>query len=301
MGWHQLRVRILREQAEAAELLLLDRGAVSVTLQDAADEPVFQIERDSIPLWQSIVATGLFQDATAATNAQLAMLAELGPAGVTAADTQLETLPDTDWERAWMADFRPMKFGQRLWVCPSWTEPPDPEAVNIMLDPGLAFGSGTHPTTSMCLAWLDAQSLAGTLTDKSVMDYGCGSGILAIAAALLGAGTVIAVDNDPQAVIACKKNCAMNRISEHRLSVWLPGEHPSDPVDVLVANILSGPLQSLTPVLATLVRPGGQILLSGVLSEQTRDIINSYHTYFEMADPTYDGDWVSIEGRRLPG
>jgi len=294
MGWHQLRIHILREHAETAERLLLDQGAMSVTLQDAADEPVFQIERDSIPLWQSIIATGLFDDAGTATEAQLNIVAELGPAGVAAADTQLDTLPDADWERAWMADFKPLKFGQRLWVCPSWTEPPEPDAVNIMLDPGLAFGSGTHPTTAMCLTWLDAQSLAG----KTVMDYGCGSGILAIAAALLGAKNVIAVDNDPQALISCRKNSAMNHISEHRLSVWLPGEHPTEPVDVLVANILSGPLQSLTPVLAALVTPGGRILLSGVLSEQTRDIINSYHKYFEMAVPVNDGEWVSIEGIR---
>lgn len=294
MGWHQLRIRINREHADRAEQVLLSCGAVSVTFQDAADEPVFQVERDSTPLWNSIVATGLFDEPALATQAQLSVVAELGPSGVTAADTQLETLPDTDWERAWMADFKPRQFGTRLWVCPSWAEPPAPDAVNIMLDPGLAFGSGTHPTTAMCLSWLEKQALEG----KSVMDYGCGSGILAIAAALLGAETVIAVDNDPQALVACRNNCAMNHISEDRLSVWLPGEHPTQPVDILVANILSGPLQSLTPVLAALVRCGGKILLSGVLSEQTRDIIRSYHAFFEMSEPVDDGEWVSIEGTR---
>ncbi len=295
MTWHQLSIHITRDQAEPLEQLLLAQGSVSVTLQDAGDEPVFQLDRDSIPLWQQIVVTALFDSAQQASQAQMSAVAQMQAYGLSTADTRIDVLPDTDWERAWMSDFKPLQFGRRLWVCPSWSEVPDPSAVNIMLDPGLAFGSGTHPTTALCLAWLDAQPLKG----KRLIDYGCGSGILAIAAALLGAEPVIAVDNDPQALIACNNNRAMNNISSESLTAWLPGEHPEEPADFLVANILSGPLQSLTPVLTRLVRPGGRILLSGVLSDQTRDIINSYQSGFRMSEPVLDKEWVRIEGTRL--
>jgi SAM-dependent methyltransferase len=164
----------------------------------------------------------------------------------------VEYVEDVDWERVCMQDFKPMQFGERVWICPSWEEPPVPDAVNILLDPGLAFGTGTHPTTALCLEWLDAQALQ----NKLVIDYGCGSGILAIAAVLLGASRVIAIDNDPQAILASESNRGLNGINATQMSVHLPGvaDHPQ--ADILVANILSGPLEQLTPVIAALVKPG---------------------------------------------
>ena len=187
-----------------------------------------------------------------------------------------------------------MQFGERVWICPSWEEPPAPDAVNILLDPGLAFGTGTHPTTALCLEWLDAQSLQ----DKLVIDYGCGSGILAIAAVLLGASRVIAIDNDPQAILASESNRTLNGITASQMSVHLPGvtEHPQ--ADVLVANILSGPLEQLTPVIAALVKPGGRLILSGVLSLQTTSLMDSYHPYFDMLPPVMRDEWVRVEGIR---
>ncbi len=273
------------------EQLFQSVGAVSVTLLDAEDEPVFQLDPDTTPLWQQTLLCALFEadvdpDDIIATITAGSRLLE--------SDLLSENIADQDWERAWMSDFRPMRFGERLWVCPSWSEPPEPDAVNIMLDPGLAFGSGTHPTTALCLAWLDSQPLV----NKSVIDYGCGSGILAIAAALLGASRVVAVDNDPQAVTASGNNRDMNGISPALMTVHLPGE-PHEPADVVVANILSGPLAELTPILASLTRPGGKLILSGVLADQTDALMATYEPFFTMQTPVIQDEWVRIEGTRL--
>ena len=291
MPWLQIKARITDAEAPQMEQLFQSVGAVSVTLLDAEDEPVFQLDPDSTPLWQQTLLCALFEentdpDAVIATLTAGSRLLE--------SDLLTEKIADQDWERAWMSDFKPMRFGERLWVCPSWSEPPEPDAVNIMLDPGLAFGSGTHPTTALCLAWLDSQQLV----NKSVIDYGCGSGILAIAAALLGADRVVAVDNDPQAVTASSNNRDMNGISADLMTVHLPGE-PHEPADVVVANILSGPLADLTPVLAGLTRPGGKLILSGVLADQTEALMASYEPFFTMQPPVIQDEWVRIEGTRL--
>jgi len=291
MPWYQLTLNCKRETALDLEPLLLEAGAVSVTLQDAEDEALFQVELESTPLWQQVQLSALFEDEATALAAREGL-----PGRSDARPCQLEVLPDQDWERAWMDDFKPMPFGRRLWICPTWSTPPQPDAVNIMLDPGLAFGSGTHPTTAMCLRWLDSQELQGC----RVIDYGCGSGVLAIAAALLGAQQVLAIDNDPQAIRATINNRNANGISDQQLSAHLPGEHPRQAADILLANILCGPLQSLTPILAGLVQAGGQIILSGVLSEQTEALIHSYHEYFVMQDPVHEGEWVSVVGVRRP-
>lgn len=291
MPWLQIKARITDAEAPLMEQLFQSAGAVSVTLLDAEDEPVFQLDPDSTPLWQQTLLCALFEE-DVDTDTIIATIT-VG-SRLLASDLLTERIADQDWERAWMADFKPMRFGERLWVCPSWSEPPEPDAVNIMLDPGLAFGSGTHPTTALCLAWLDSQQLI----NKSVIDYGCGSGILAIAAALLGANRVVAVDNDPQAVTASGNNRDMNGISPALMTVHLPGE-AHDPADVVVANILSGPLAELTPVLAGLTRPGGKLILSGVLSEQTQTLMASYTPFFAMQAPVIRNEWVMIEGTRL--
>lgn len=292
VSWHQLTVQVSGTQARTAETLLEELGAVSVTLRDAGDEAVFQLERDTTPLWQEVVVTGLFESATDITDVARRMRTglQLG----TPDAVVIGALEEQDWERTWMKDFHPVRFGQRLWVCPSWSEPPDPSAVNLMLDPGLAFGSGTHPTTAMCLEWLEEQNLDG----RYVIDYGCGSGILAIAALKLGAALALGVDNDPQALMATGNNRAMNGIEESLLPVSLPGEHDLSPADIVVANILSGPLQSLMPTLAALVRPGGRLLLSGVLSGQTEPLLKRYALHFDMQPPRQQDEWICVSGRR---
>lgn len=278
------------------EALLDELGAVSVTLRDAGDEPVFQLDRDSTPLWREVVATGLFSGATDTGPLIKRIRAVLQ---LSAPDAVLvEPLEDRDWERVWMEDFHPVRFGQRLWVCPSWSEPPDPSAVNLVLDPGLAFGSGTHPTTAMCLEWLEARSQEEALNGQYVIDYGCGSGILAIAALKLGASRALGVDNDPQAVTATGNNRAANGIAAERLTVALPGEHDTTPADIVIANILSGPLQELMPTLAALVRPGGRLVLSGVLSGQTTPLLERYAVHFDMEPPQRQDEWICVAGRR---
>ena len=292
MPWQQLKVRAPEAGAALLEALLSELGAVSVTLQDGEDQPVFQIDPGSTPIWNNTEVVGLFEYDAAMAE----IVAALQERGKLADDEPIivEEVADTDWERVCMQDFKPMRFGKRVWICPNWETPPEPDAVNIMLDPGLAFGTGTHPTTALCLEWLDAQEIK----DRIVIDYGCGSGILAIAAALLGARKVIAIDNDPQAIIASESNREVNRISPAQMSVYLPGVPGHPQADMLVANILSGPLEELTPVLAALVKPGGRIILSGVLSEQTQSLMDSYQKFFTMLVPVTRDEWVRVEGIR---
>lgn len=205
---------------------------------------------------------------------------------------KIEQIEDKDWEREWMDNFHPMRFGQRLWICPSWRDVPDPTAVNVMLDPGLAFGTGTHPTTSLCLEWLDGLDLEG----KTVIDFGCGSGILAIAALKLGAAHAIGIDIDPQAILASRDNAERNGVSE-RLSLYLPKDQPQDlQADVVVANILAGPLRELAPMISVLPRVGGHLGLSGVLASQAESVADAYRADFNI-DPVAEKDeWCRITG-----
>jgi len=295
MPWIQVRLDTTAEHAEALEDLLLEAGACAVTLQDAQDQPVYEPELGTTPLWNNTVVVGLF-DAQTRTDELIPFLR---------ANTSLEPFPshkielveDKDWEREWMTHFHPMQFGDRLWVCPSWKEVPDPEAINLMLDPGLAFGTGTHPTTALCLRWLDQQH---QLDDKEVIDYGCGSGILAIAALLLGAHSAIGVDLDPQALEATIENARRNHIPAGKLAVFLPDDEPAEQADVVLANILAGPLTQLAPKLAGLTRTGGSIALSGILAEQADDIAQTYEQWFVMDAPvTFDG-WAMLSGKRRP-
>jgi ribosomal protein L11 methyltransferase len=290
MPWLQLVFESSREQAPALEDALLELGALSVTLQDSADEPVFEPGIGETPLWRATRLLALFE-ADAATDAVIASLtARFG----SLPPHRLERIEDQAWERAWMDDFQPMQFGRRLWVCPSWSEVPAADAVVLALDPGLAFGTGTHPTTALCLEWLDSQPLAGC----SVLDYGCGSGILAIAALLLGAERAIAVDNDPQALLATRDNAERNRIDPARLQTYLPEQCPALEADVTVANILAGPLRELAPRLTALTAPGGRIALSGILAEQAATVLAAYAPGFEMAPPVQRQEWVRLDGVR---
>jgi ribosomal protein L11 methyltransferase len=289
MPWLQVRLAITPEQAETYEDALLEVGAVSVTFMDAEDQPIFEPDLGTTPLWSNTHLLALFE----ADTDQAALIAHLQLlCGGTLPEHHLERIEDQDWERSWMDNFQPMRFGQRLWIVPSWHAAPEPDAVNLLLDPGLAFGTVTHPTTALCLEWLDGQKL----DDCHVIDFGCGSGILAIAALLLGAPQAVGTDIDPQALEASRDNASRNGIDPARFPVYLPADMPQQPADVVVANILAGPLVSLAPQITALVKSGGRLALSGILAEQAEDVRAAYAGAFDL-DPTASKDgWVRISG-----
>ena len=289
MPWLQVRLAITPEQAETYEDALLGVGAVSVTFMDAEDQPIFEPDLGTTPLWSNTHLLALFEADTDPAN--LVAHLQLLTGGELPAH-EIEHIEDQDWERSWMDNFQPMRFGQRLWIVPSWHAAPQPEAVNLLLDPGLAFGTGTHPTTALCLEWLDGQDL----NDCTVIDFGCGSGILAIAALLLGAPQAIGTDIDPQALEASRDNAGRNGIDPARFPVYLPADMPQQPADVVVANILAGPLVSLAPQITALVKAGGRLALSGILAEQAEEVRAAYADTFDL-DPTAIKDgWVRISG-----
>ncbi|HTO19079.1 MAG TPA: 50S ribosomal protein L11 methyltransferase [Pseudomonas sp.] len=291
MPWLQVRLAITPEQAAFYEDALLDVGAVSVTFMDAEDQPIFEPDLGTTPLWTHTHLLALFEGDADAEQvlAHLRLLT-----GDELPEHQVERIEDQDWERSWMDNFQPMRFGRRLWIVPSWHAAPEPDAVNLLLDPGLAFGTGTHPTTALCLQWLDAQPLQGC----SVLDFGCGSGILAIAALLLGAERAVGTDIDPQALEASRDNANRNGIDPAQFPVYLPQDLPAEQADVVVANILAGPLVQLAPQITALVKPGGRLALSGVLAEQADEVRAAYADAFVL-DPTAEQDgWVRISGVR---
>ena len=291
MPWLQLRLAISPEQAPALEDTLLEIGAVSVTFMDAEDQPIFEPDLGTTPLWSHTHLLALFE-ADVDEDHLLAHLQLL--IGGELPEHQLERIEDQDWERSWMDNFQPMRFGQRLWIVPSWHAAPEPDAVNLLLDPGLAFGTGTHPTTALCLEWLDAQQLQG----RQVLDFGCGSGILAIAALLLGAEQAVGTDIDIQAIEASRDNAGRNGIDPARFPLYLPEQLPDGQADVVVANILAGPLAELAGQIGERVKPGGLLALSGILVEQAEEVRAAYADKFDL-DPTAEKDgWVRITGIR---
>jgi ribosomal protein L11 methyltransferase len=269
------------------EAACFESGALSVTLSDAADSPVLEPAPGTTPLWPEVCLTALFPGDRAPDEIvallSRALGAPLPPHG-------FEPVADRAWEREWMKDFKPTRFGSRLWVCPHGQLPPAGEATVVWLDPGLAFGTGTHPTTALCLEWLDSAALHAL----DVIDYGCGSGILAIAAAKLGAGKVTAVDIDPQALSATRDNALRNGVSD-RIVTRTPAE-PLDPADVLLANILSEPLIALAERFASLVRPGGRLVLSGILVSQAEAVTVAYRPWFDIAPFATRDSWVCLYG-----
>jgi ribosomal protein L11 methyltransferase len=291
MPWLQVRLAISPEQAETYEDALLSVGAVSVTFMDAEDQPIYEPDLGTTPLWSRTHLLALFEADVDEANllAHLTLLT-----GGTLPDHQVERIEDQDWERSWMDNFQPMRFGQRLWIVPSWHAAPEPDAVNLLLDPGLAFGTGTHPTTALCLEWLDGQELNGV----DVVDFGCGSGILAIAALLLGARQAVGTDIDIQALEASRDNAGRNGIDPARFPLYLPEDLPKQQAEVVVANILAGPLVQLAGTITALVQPNGRLALSGILAEQAEEVRAAYTAAFEL-DPTAEKDgWVRISGRR---
>ncbi|KZY88469.1 ribosomal protein L11 methyltransferase, partial [Oleiphilus sp. HI0072] len=214
-------------------------------------------------------------------------------------ELRFEILENEDWTRKWIDNFKPIQFGRRLWICPSWHDIPEPNAVNLMLDPGLAFGTGTHPTTALCLKWLDAYALNDDgLNNKTVVDFGCGSGILGLAALLLGAKSVVGIDNDPQALLATQDNAKRNEVEAQQFPVYLPEDSPKDQVDLVLANILAQPLHDLRSNIAALVKPKGKLILSGILEHQAAALVHDYEEWFEMDKPQLEDGWVCLTGTK---
>lgn len=296
MNWLQLHIDTNPQTAEQYEAALMQTGAVSVTLQDNADQPVLEPGVGETPLWDAIQLTALFED----TISQQSIVDHLTETfGSKLPALQFESLEDQDWERRWLDDFKPMRFGQKLWICPSWHKAPEPYAINILLDPGLAFGTGTHQTTALCLEWLEQADLK----NKTVIDYGCGSGILAIAALLLGAKSAICVDNDPQALVATLSNAEQNGISSERLSACLPQqldkilhEQALATFDLVIANILAGPLVDLAPELITLANSNGKIVLSGILDVQASAVMDAYKEKLSFEPLAQRDEWIRLSG-----
>ncbi|WP_201315989.1 50S ribosomal protein L11 methyltransferase [Dyella sp. EPa41] len=297
MPWLELILTVRSEQQPRVEEALDDLGALSITLQDAdAETPdeqaIFEPGVGELPLWPTITLNALF-DADTDRRGLSEALGDLLP-WLEPDHMQFRDVADEDWERAWMDQFKPMVFGRRLWIYPWNIQPPaDEDIVVVRLDPGLAFGSGTHPTTALCLAWLDSLDLQG----KRIVDFGCGSGILAIAALKLGAASAVGVDNDPQALTASADNAERNDVAD-RLALFLPEDLETEPADVFIANILAGPLGELAPTFAAAAKPGAPFAISGILHGQEEELLQRYAEWFDDLRVDTQEDWVRISGRR---
>lgn len=289
MAWLQLKLNSSAADADYFAELLQQLGALSVTYVDAADQPLYEPGVNETPLWQATDVIALFP---ADTNLAALTLALQQNTDRTLPTLRADPLEDKDWIRAWMDHYRPMHFGHDLWICPSHCAPPVPDAINVILDPGLAFGTGTHPTTAMCLQWLAAHPPQGL----AIIDYGCGSGILAVAAAKLGARRVHAIDNDPQALLATARNAQQNAVAVQIHAAAAGAALPQ--VSLLIANILAGPLIDLATQFATLVQPGGNIVLSGILSSQAAAVMTAYRDRFTLLLFAQQEDWVCLAGQR---
>lgn len=304
MPYLELSLRCRESEQPRYEAALEDVGALSVTLLDADadttnEHAILEPGVGQTPLWNALVLTALFP-AEADALLLLAALESFDP-GLDWTQASFRTVEDQDWERAWLDQFKPMRFGTRTFIVPWNHALPEgadtPDAAVVRLDPGLAFGSGTHPTTALCLQWLDRLAAQGELQGRAVLDFGCGSGILALAALKLGAARAVGVDNDPQALLATADNAERNGIAE-RLSVHLPEDEPVGTYPIVVANILASALDVLAETLASRVAGGGRIALSGVLHGQEDELLTRYAEWFDHLAATQEGDWMRIDGVR---
>ncbi len=296
MSWLTLSVHADASYAEALSEALLERGALSVDMLDAdADTPDEQAifgepGEPTQSVWQHNLVNALFPADARVEDILRDACNALGLAELPA--HKIEALADNDWVRLTQSQFDPIRISDRLWIVPTWHEPTDAKAINIALDPGLAFGTGSHPTTRLCLRWLDANVRGG----ETVLDYGCGSGILAIAALKLGAASAVGVDVDSQAVQASRDNALANHVGAARF--YLPDAAPSGQYDIVVANILTNPLRMLAPLLAGATRQGGRIVLSGILAEQAEDVMKIYAQWFDLNEPIIEDGWACLSGTK---
>lgn len=297
MPWLQLFVDTHRDQITVIEDALLKAGAASVTLQEhipqgQQEKPILEPALGETPLWDHSRVTGLF-DADCDTEKVLNVVkGQVAPLP----KMLWEQLEDKDWEREWMDNYHPIQCAEKLWICPSWQSPPDPDAVNLLLDPGLAFGTGTHPTTFLCMQWLAQQNI----NDLDVIDYGCGSGILGITTLLLGAKKVTGIDIDPQALLASHENVKRNGLEIEQFPVYLPQQKESkdSSADMVLANILAGPLVELSDILISSLKVDGLICLSGILAKQAKQVEQAYSHKIAFEARAEKEGWVRLSGRR---
>jgi len=289
MAWQQITVITDEKTAPDVADLFSDLGAVSVTYMDAEDEPVYEPAIGETKIWSNTEVIALYE-LDADIDGVTSRVRQAFDAALLR-DWRQERIEDQAWERAWMEYYQPMKFGDKLWVCPTGQEQHERGTVCMLLDPGLAFGTGTHPTTALCLEWLAEHDLAG----KTVIDYGCGSGILAVAAVLLGAKVAHAVDIDPQALTATLSNAEKNAVQD-KIKVYLPEQLPTMQADIVLANILAKPLCELSTRISELVASGGALVLSGILAEQTEQVADAYRALIELNVPTRQDDWIRLDG-----
>ncbi len=289
--WIQIKMRTGSKLADTAANLLEQLGAIAVSYTDAEDSPILEPKPGERRLWPATEVTGLLPQGTDPQPILDTLKAILGD-HLPMMSTRLE---DKNWIRAWMDQFKPLKFGRHLWICPSWLKVEEKDAIVVMLDPGLAFGTGTHPTTSLCLSFLDSLDFK----NKKVLDYGCGSGILAIAALKLGAQCATGIDIDEQAIEASKENAVRNNVAE-KLSLNIGSKNiPEGNFAITVANILAGPLAELEPDIARLTASGGKLALSGILVEQAQEVIDAYSADFhEMKLEQSKEGWALLTGTR---
>jgi ribosomal protein L11 methyltransferase len=288
LGYLALSVELEGLDPEGAEAACFAAGAVSVTLTDAVDDAILEPAPGEVRLWPHTVMQALFPSESAGPEAIVALASALD---LPASRIRVERVADRVWEREWLKDFHAMRFGRRLWVVPNHEPPPaDPAAVMVRLDPGLAFGTGTHPSTALCLTWLDSRLPA----DATVIDYGCGSGVLAIAAAKLGARAAHAYDIDPQALIATSDNAAANNVAQVRVHDTTASLPPA--VDVVMANILAGTLVELAPQLQSFLKPGGQLVLAGILKQQVHEVRAGFQSWLELAVFAERDGWSALSG-----
>jgi len=289
MAWVQIRFPVEKPHVDEISDLLMELGSVSVTFTANDDEAIFELFPGDKKIWQISTCVGLFD---ANTDMQhIANVLKEQPMFTQGFHHKIEQVEDKDWEREWMDNFHPIKFGERLWVCPSWRDIPDPGACNVILDPGLAFGTGTHATTALCLEWLEGMDLTG----KTVMDFGCGSGILAIAALKLGAKRAIGIDIDPKAITASLENAERNGVAD-QIELYLPEDAPEFDTDIILANILAGPLKELKHVICGYGHSNTQLALSGILAEQTESINEAYKELVVLNPVTQKEEWVRVDG-----
>ncbi len=289
MPWHQITVITTEDLAPRLADFFDHLGAVSVTYMDAEDEPVYEPAIGETKIWTNTEVIALYE-----LDAEPELIKTLVYAQLKAEQLhnwRYEHVEDQEWERAWMEYYQPMKFADKLWVCPTDQEQHEPGTVCLTLDPGLAFGTGTHPTTALCLEWLASHDLA----EKTVIDYGCGSGILAVAAILLGAKQAHAVDIDPQAITATQSNALKNKVQD-KIACYLPEQFMPFQADVVLANILAKPLIDMSEQISSLVAPSGQLILSGILHEQAESVMSAYQQHIAFNAPVQQEDWIRLDG-----